>query len=43
MMFSTIAIRRITKARRAMMNAQNPQFKEYWKKVIDQLSEGLGD
>jgi len=26
-----------------MLAANNPQFKEYWKKVIDQLLEGLGD
>lgn len=40
---TTITIQRVTRARRAMMSANNPQFKEYWKKVIDQLLEGLGD
>lgn len=38
-----VTYRRITKARRAMMNADNPQFKEYWRRVVDQLSDGLGN
>ena len=32
-----LTIRRITKARRARDNAENPQFKEYWQSVIDKL------
>jgi hypothetical protein len=40
---TTIVLHRVTRARRAMLAANNPQFKEYWKKVIDQLLEGLGD
>ena len=32
-----LTIRRITKARRAMNKAQNPQFKEYWQNVINHL------
>jgi hypothetical protein len=39
---TTIVTRRIAKAQRAMNNAQNPKFKEYWQRVIDQLSEGHG-
>lgn len=39
---TTLTSRRIAKARRAMDAAQNPKFKEYWRRVATQLSEGLG-
>lgn len=42
MMYSTIALQRIVKARRAMMAAGNPKFKEYWQGVVNKLSEGFG-
>jgi hypothetical protein len=34
----SLTIRRIVKARRARDNAENPQFKQYWQKVMDQLA-----
>ena len=39
---TTLTNRRIAKARRAMDAAQNPKFKEYWQRVVNKLSEGLG-
>jgi hypothetical protein len=40
---TNITLKRITRARRAMMAAQNPQFRNYWKGVADQLIKGLDD
>lgn len=38
---TTIATQRIVKARRAMMNAQNPEFKDYWRKVVEALTKAV--
>jgi len=38
-MIPAITLRRIVNARRAMMNAQDPKFKEFWQSVIHRLSE----
>lgn len=36
---NALTLRRIVKARRAMMNAQNPKFKEYWARVVEELQK----
>lgn len=40
---TTIATQRIVKARRAMMNAQNPEFKDYWRNVAETLAKYIND
>lgn len=40
---TTTAIQRIVKARRAMMAAQNPQFKDYWKRTVDHLQKQVSN
>lgn len=40
---TTIATRRVVKARRAMMNARNPEFKNYWRQVAETLAKYIDD
>lgn len=35
----SITMRRIDKARQAMMRAQDPKFKEFWQGVVHKLSK----
>ena len=37
----SLTIRRIVKARRARDNAENPQFKQYWQGVINELQSSV--
>ena len=39
MTVTTIAAQRVIKARRAMMNARNPEFKDYWRNVAETLAK----
>lgn len=38
---NTLTIRRINKARRAMMRAQNPKFRLFWYNVMETLQSQL--
>lgn len=38
---NTLTLRRITKARRAMMRAQDPSFRKFWSTVAQQLQEKI--
>ena len=42
-MTNTINVQRVGKAKKAMKAAQNPHFKEYWRKVADTLSKYIDD
>jgi hypothetical protein len=37
MMFTTIADQRIARANKAMLAAQNPEFKKFWQSVVNEL------
>jgi hypothetical protein len=38
-----MAVQRVAKAKKAMKAAQNPEFKNYWRKVADTLSKHIDD
>ena len=40
-MTNTINIQRVGKAKKAMKAAQNPDFKEYWRKVAATLAKHI--
>jgi len=42
-MMNTITVQRVTKAKKAMTAAQNPEFKNYWHKVAETLSKYIDD
>lgn len=42
-MTTTINVRRVAKAKRAMEAAKNQEFKEYWRKVADTLAKHIDD
>lgn len=42
-MTNTMAVQRVGNAKKAMKAAQNPEFKNYWRKVADTLSKYIDD
>ena len=42
-MTNTTAVQRITKAKKAMKAAQNPEFKNYWRQVADTLAKYINN
>ena len=40
---TTITHQRVSRAHRAMRNAKNPKFKNYWRQVADTLAKYIND
>lgn len=38
---NALTLRRITKARRAMMRSEDPQFQKFWAGVVQKLQEKI--